>query len=88
MCGRFLSGLVASDSDVGPILLHIGAYKILKVYKVIISCFVVRFLVRCEKCGKTHLLCKECIVAQDCFRTLFLSKSQLLVSVCVFKLQT
>ncbi|KAI8788964.1 hypothetical protein BgiMline_000816 [Biomphalaria glabrata] len=24
MCGRFLSGLVASDSGVGPILLHIG----------------------------------------------------------------
>ncbi|CAG5130050.1 unnamed protein product [Candidula unifasciata] len=24
MCGRFLSGLVASDTDIGPILLHIG----------------------------------------------------------------
>ncbi|CAL1527719.1 unnamed protein product [Lymnaea stagnalis] len=28
MCGRFLSGLVASDSGVGPILLHIGCLSI------------------------------------------------------------
>ncbi|BFY97703.1 hypothetical protein BsWGS_00743 [Bradybaena similaris] len=28
MCGRFLSGLVASDSSIGPILLHIGCLSI------------------------------------------------------------
>ncbi|CAG5116426.1 unnamed protein product [Candidula unifasciata] len=28
MCGRFLSGLVASDSGIGPVLLHIGCLSV------------------------------------------------------------